>query len=109
MSQYGLRVGSAALRSAGPITFGPAGILFLADNVSAKVFAVDVADPGGEAGPEPFDMQNVDARVGSFLGCPADDVVIRDVAVHPVSHNVYPTAWTARSPMSRSTRCRSPR
>jgi hypothetical protein len=63
--------------------------LFLADNVSAKVFAVDAADPGGEAGPEPFDMENVDARVGSFLGCTADDVVNRDVAVHPVSHNVY--------------------
>ncbi len=89
MSQYGLRVGSAAVRSAGPITFGPAGILFLADNLSAKVFAVDVADPGAEAGPEPFDLENVDARVGSFLGCAADDVVIRDVAVHPVSHNVY--------------------
>src|SRR5258708_35752909 len=89
MSQYGLRVGSAAVRSAGPITFGPAGILFLADNLSAKGFAVDVADPGAEAGPEPFDLENVDARVGSFLGCAADDVVIRDVAVHPVSHSVY--------------------
>ena len=89
MSEYGLQVGTADLRSAGPITFGPAGILFLADNMSAKVFAVDVADPGGAAGSEPFDLDDVDAAVASFLGCGADDIVIKDMAVHPVSHNVY--------------------
>ena len=30
MSEYGLQVGTADVRSAGPITFGPAGLLFLA-------------------------------------------------------------------------------
>jgi len=89
MTEYGLRIGAAGVRAAGPITFGPAGILFLADNVSAKVFAVDVADPGQQAGSEPFDLADVDLRVGSFLGCEAGDVLIRDMAVHPVSHNVY--------------------
>src|ERR1022692_110736 len=89
MSKHGLRIGTADVRSAGPITFGPDGILFLADNVSAKVFAVDVADPDPEAGSEPFDLENVDVAVGSFLGCEASDIAIRDMAVHPTSHNVY--------------------
>ncbi len=89
MSEYGLRPGSADVQSAGPIMFGPAGILFLADNGSATVFAVDVADPGRSAGPEPFDLADVDARIGSYLGCAASDVDIRDMAVHPVSHSVY--------------------
>jgi hypothetical protein len=89
MGEFGLQAGRVDLRSAGPITFGPAGILFLADNVSAKVFAVDVADPGPAGGSEPFDLENVDARVGAFLGCEPGDVVIRDMAVHPLSHNVY--------------------
>jgi hypothetical protein len=89
MGEFGLRAGRADLRSAGPITFGPAGILFLADNAAAKVFAVDVADPGPAGGSEPFDLDNVDARVGSFLGCEPGDLVIRDMAVHPRSHNVY--------------------
>jgi hypothetical protein len=89
MGEFGLRAGRADLRSAGPITFGPAGILFLADNVSAKVFAVDVADPGPAGGSGPFDLEDVDARVGSFLGCEPGDVVIKDMAVHPLSHNVY--------------------
>jgi hypothetical protein len=89
MGEFGLRAGRADLRSAGPITFGPAGILFLADNVSAKLFAVDVADPGPAGGSEPFDLENVDARVGSFLGCEPSDVVIKDMAAHALSHNVY--------------------
>jgi hypothetical protein len=89
MGEFGLRRGSVDLRSAGPITFGPAGILFLADNVAATVSAVDVADAGPAGGSEPFDVADVDVRVGSFLGCEADDVVIRDMAVHPLSRNVY--------------------
>ena len=89
MGEFGLKRGKVDLRSAGPITFGPDGILFLADNAAAKVFAVDVADPGRRGRAEPFDLADVDVRVGSFLGCDAGDVVIRDMAVHPVSHNVY--------------------
>ena len=89
MSELGLRRGKVDLRSAGPITFGPAGILFLADNAAATVFAVDVADPGPDGGSEPFDLADADARVGSFLGCEAADVAIKDMAVHPQSHHVY--------------------
>ena len=89
MSEYGLRIGTPDVRAAGPITFGPAGILFLADNVTAKVFAIDVGDAGPAAGAEPFDLDNVDTRLASLLGCAPDDVAIRDLAVHPTSHNVY--------------------
>jgi hypothetical protein len=90
MGEYGLRAGRVDVRSAGPVTFGPEGILFLADNATATVYAVGVADPGpAEHDGEPFDMEDVDARVGSYLGCTAGDVAIRDMAVHPVSGNVY--------------------
>jgi hypothetical protein len=89
VDEFGLRRGRVDLRAAGPIAFGPAGILFLADNVAATVFAVDVADPDTAGRSEPFDLEDVDARVGSFLGCEPGDVVIKDMAVHPLSHNVY--------------------
>ncbi len=84
-----LTVGTVTLRSAGPLTFGPAGILFLADNVAATVYAVDIADGGTSAGPTPVDLDDVDVRVGALLGCNPADIVIRDMAVHPVSGNVY--------------------
>jgi hypothetical protein len=89
MSAYGMQVGTPELRSAGPIAFGPENILFLADNGSASVLAVDVADPGPAGGSEPFDLDGVDLRLASFLGCDVNDIVIRDMAVHPISHHVY--------------------
>jgi len=89
VSEYGLRVGTVEVGTAGPITFGPEGILFLADNSAAKIVALDVADPGPEGGSEPFDLEDLDARIGSLLGCRADDVLIRDLAVHPRTQNVY--------------------
>jgi hypothetical protein len=89
MDEYGLLAGTADVRSAGPIAFGPAGILFLADNAAAKVVAVDVGDPGRAAGAGPFDLEDVDARVGALLGCGPENIVIRDMAVHPTSHSVY--------------------
>ena len=92
-NRYDLKVGTPDIRSLGPIAFGPAGILFLADNTSAKVFAIDVADP--DAGPDtrpgagPLALDDVDTVVGSLLGCTPDDVLIQGMAVHPVSRNVY--------------------
>src|ERR1700728_4873898 len=106
MGEFGLRIGTADIRSAGPITFGPAGILFLADNGSAKVFAVDVADPVPAAGSEPFDLENVDVRVGSFLGCDADDIAIWDLAIHPITHNVYLSVQRGRGDAGRPVRVR---
>src|SRR6202046_2017144 len=89
MNEFRVEPGRVSLRSAGPITFGPGGFFFLADNAAATVFAVDVADPGPAGGAEPFDLADVDSRVGSVLGCGPGDITIKDMAVHPLSHNVY--------------------
>jgi hypothetical protein len=89
MGEYGLLVGKADIRSAGPIAFGPEGILFLADNAAARIVAAQVNDPGPQADQEPFDVEQVDLSVASYLGCDPDDVAIRDLAVHPTSQNVY--------------------
>jgi hypothetical protein len=89
MSDYGLQLGRAEIGVAGPIAFGPDGILFLADNAAARIFAVDVADPAAPAGQEPFDLEDIDGRLADYLGCDVSDVRIKDLAVHPLSHNVY--------------------
>ncbi len=102
MGTFGLHRGSVEVESAGPIAFGPAGILFLADNGTATIFAVDVDDPGSEAGPEPFDLENVDAVVASFLGCETPDLLIRDMAVHPTSHNVYLSVQRGRGDLGQA-------
>src|SRR5215472_12090621 len=83
----GLQPGTPELRSVGPLTFGPDGVLFVADNVSASIFAIAVDDP--DAGAGPIEVDHLDTRLAALLGCAEDDVVIRDLAVHPVSGAAY--------------------
>jgi hypothetical protein len=89
MGEYGMSRGSPQIQSVGPLAFGPDGILFVADNTSANVFAIDVADTAPAAASEAFDLDDLDTKLAAYLGCAVDDVVLRDMAVHPVTHNVY--------------------
>ncbi len=86
---YGLEIGTPDLESIGPIAFGPESILFLADNLGAAIVAVAVGD--GEAASEasPVNVDKLDTRLAAYLGCSRDDVFIRDMAVHPSTHEVY--------------------
>ena len=96
MSKYGLSVGKPDVKSVGSIAFGPEGILFVADNVSGAVFAIDVGDEGVVSGTRPVDAEHLDSRLASYLGCGRDDVVIRDMAVHPTSQAVYLSVMRGR-------------
>jgi hypothetical protein len=90
MSDYGLQTGSTTVTSAGPIAFGPDGILFVADNVGARILAVDVADEGAAPSTSSgLALDDVNEAVASLLGTPVDAITIRDLAVQPVSQNVY--------------------
>ena len=87
--KYGLKVGTPGIKSLGPIAFGPEGILFVADNVGATIFAIDAGEAGAAGEPHPVDVDNLDTRLAAYLGCSRQDVSIRDMAVGPVSQDVY--------------------
>ena len=90
MRTCGLQPGTPELKSVGPIAFGPESILFVADNVSATIFAIDVArssDASVNAELAPID--NIDGRLAAYLGCSREDVHIRDMAVRPDSQQVF--------------------
>jgi hypothetical protein len=84
-----LRLGQPDIASVGPIAFGPDDVLFVADNTNAKVVAIDVGDQGPEGPATPLEVEDLDGKLAAFLGCPTEDVVVRDMAVHPRTHNVY--------------------
>src|SRR5215467_9358967 len=87
--RHGLAPGTPDLRSVGPLAFGPDGVLFVADNVSATIFAIGVDDSGDGGGSGPIEIDHLGTRLAALLGCAEDDVVIRDLAVHPVSGAAY--------------------
>jgi hypothetical protein len=84
-----LRLGQPDIASVGPIAFGPDDVLFVADNTNAKVVAIDVGDQGPEGPATPLEVEDLDGKLAAFLGCPTEDVVVKDMAVHPRTHNVY--------------------
>ncbi|HEY6533190.1 MAG TPA: hypothetical protein VIY72_12850 [Acidimicrobiales bacterium] len=85
----GLKVGTVALGMAGPLAIGPEKVVFTADSRAAKVYAVEVEAPDRGAAVEgPLDVDDLDVRIGAYLGCDVDDLVIRDLAVQPGSGDV---------------------
>jgi len=91
MSEYGLERGAVELQSIGPIAFGPGDVLFVGDNGAASILAIDVGDGGHpDSGPaDAFELDDLDGKLAALLNCRTDDVVIRDMAVHPGTHDVY--------------------
>lgn len=87
-SQYGMTTGTPTLASVGAMTFGLDRILFVADNQSASIVAIDVGR-GAPASHQAFDVTELDTRLAAFLGCPREQVFIRDLAVHPVTGQVF--------------------
>ena len=89
LRKYGLEVGDPQIKSVGPMVFGPDGILFVGDNVGATIFAIDVSDTDLSNTDHSINLENVDVPLASYLGCDRADLLVRDIAVHPTSQNIY--------------------
>lgn len=91
-----MKQGTADLKSAGPIAFGP-GVLFIGDPQAATVFAVEINDraPTGDG---KVSAAKIDGRIAGLLGTKPDEVHIADMAVNPTSGNVYFCAARGRGP-----------
>ena len=78
-----------APQSLGALTFGSNGVLFAADTQAATVYALELGDQatGGKAGAA--DVAGIDQKIASLLGTTADAVSVKDLVIHPVSHNAY--------------------
>ena len=87
--KYGLKVGTPGIKSVGSLAFGPEGILFVADNAGAAIFAIDVGDDDVASGQSEINVENLGTSLAAYLGCSRDDVFIRDMTVHPSSQDVY--------------------
>ena len=83
-----LHAGRAELQSAGVLTFGPEGILFIGDSIGAAVYAIDTGD--STVGPATHvSIEGINDRVAAMLGTAPDQILINDMAVNPASKNVY--------------------
>lgn len=97
----GMTEGAVMLKSAGPITFGQDGILFVADSRSAAIEAIDTQDTKpGKAGP--FKVQGLQDKLAAILGTAPDQILVNDLAANPLSHNVYLAVSRGRGPEAKA-------
>lgn len=87
-SNTGMTKGKVQLKSAGPIAFGPDGILFIGDSLGSSVIAVETGDTKSATAGK-IEITDINQKVAALLGATPDQISINDVKVNPLSKNVY--------------------
>lgn len=79
--------GEIQLKSLTSITFSKDGILFLADPLGMKIYALDEKHATAET--QQLNVKDIDDKIAALLGVSTKDIKIEDMAVNPTSHEVY--------------------
>ncbi len=91
-----MTAGKVDLKSAGALTFGPAGVLFVGDNVGGAVVVLDTGDRAAGAANSKINVDGVDVKIAALVGVEPDQIMINDVKVNPVSKNAWLSASRGR-------------
>ena len=91
----GMKEGKPELKSAGPLAFGPEGILFIADTKSAAIFAVATGDTKPAAGGATLKVEGINQKIAALLGTTPDQILIDDLAVNPALLPLFRETWDA--------------
>src|SRR5205085_12392555 len=92
-----LTPGKVELKSAGALAFGPDGILFVGDSIGGTVVALDTADRTAARGGK-INVDGIDQKIAALVGVAPDQIMVNDIAVNPLSKNVYISASRGRGP-----------
>ena len=98
--------GKPDLKSAGPLAFGPKGVLFVGDAQGAAIFAIGVGEAPKAALGDGFKLEGVDGKVASVLGTTAADITINDVAIEPGTGIAYLSVSRGKGPDAAPAICR---
>jgi hypothetical protein len=93
-----LKVGNPDLKSAGPLAFGPDGILFVGDTRGAALFAIDTGDRAAATEKRAIEVKDLGTKLAGMLGTNPKQIMINDMAVNPLSGNVYLSLSRGRGP-----------
>src|SRR2546422_1658179 len=78
-----LKKGTPDLKSAGPLAFGPEGILFVGDPQGAAVFAIDTGDRSPNSAAGPLKIEGFNGKVAAMLGTTEQEILFNGMAVKP--------------------------
>src|SRR5436190_793599 len=86
-----------ALKSATALAFAPNGVLLVGDTAGGAVFAYDTGDKA-PAGAGKVEIADLTTKLAALLGTTADQVSVTDLAVNPISGNVYLAVSLGKGP-----------
>ena len=88
---FGLKANAedVKLKSAGPIAFGPDGLLLVSDPLEAVVYAIETGDTAGSTEGVTVELKDVRTKVASMMGAKPEDIRINDLAVNPINGHPY--------------------
>jgi len=94
----GMKEGKPEIKSMGPLAFGPEGILIVADTKSAAVVAIATGDTKPATDTKLLKVEGINEKIAGLLGVSADQILISDMVVNPLSHNAYLAVSRGRGP-----------
>lgn len=94
----GMKEGNPALKSISQLAFGPEGVLFIADTKAAAIVAVATGDDRAAASAKPVKAEAINQKIAALLGTAADQIMIEDLAVNPISRQAYLAVSRGRGP-----------
>jgi hypothetical protein len=100
-NHYGLEEKSILLTSAGPLAFGPDGILFVSDPKSATIYAIDTKSHRPEKADlekATYQLEDVQGALASLANGNAGDVAVADIAVDPEAGTLLMSVTLASRP-----------
>ena len=74
------------------------GILFIGDTKGAALFAIDTGDHATVAEKHAVELKDVSGKIAAMLGSDPKQIAINDLAVNPLSGNVYVSVSRGRGP-----------
>jgi hypothetical protein len=77
------------IKFAGALEFKEDGTLFVGDNYSGAIYAFKVPAARTEGKVTPTSLANIDAKIAELLGVGVGAIEINDMAVHPVSQEIF--------------------
>ena len=93
-----LTKGTPDLKSAGPLAFGPSGLLFIGDTQGGAIFAVDTADRTADSAGGSIKVDAINEKIAALLGTEPREIAINDLAVNPASGKAYLAVSRGRGP-----------
>lgn len=86
---WGLEPGKVELKSVGPMTIGPEGVLFVSDTKAATVYAIAADDAKGDASKASHNIAGLNARLAEALEVKPDQINVADMVANPDTGNVF--------------------